>query len=51
LFFGLSGDFSLCALRTAGPASPACPEAVDPLLFQFDIAAFTPLKEGFLLLF
>jgi len=29
LFFGLSGGFSLCALRTAGPASLACPEAED----------------------
>jgi len=38
-------------LRTAGPASPACPEAVGALLFQFASAAFTALKEGFLLLF
>jgi len=51
LFFGLSGGFSLCALRTAGPALPACPEAVGALLFQFDVAAFMALKEGFLLLF
>jgi len=27
LFFGLSGGFSLCALRTAAPALLACPEA------------------------
>jgi len=27
LFFGLACGFSLCALRTAGPASLACPEA------------------------
>jgi len=43
--------FSLCALRTAGPASLACPEAVDSLLLQFAFVAFTALKEGFLLLF
>jgi len=30
---------------------PPVPEAVGALLFQFDIAAFTALKEGFLLLF
>jgi len=41
LFFGLSGGFSLCALRTAGPASLARPEAVDPLLFQLAFAVFT----------
>jgi len=28
-FLGLSYGFSLCALRTAGPASLACPEAAD----------------------
>jgi len=38
-------------MRTAGPASPACPEAVDALLLQFSAVAFTALKEGFLLLF
>ena len=50
-FSGLSGGFSLCALRTAGPALPACPEAADSLLLQFAFVAFTALKEGFLLLF
>jgi len=49
--FRLACGFSLCALRTAGPASPACPEAVDSLLLQFAFVAFTALKEGFLLLF
>jgi len=51
LFFGNFSGFSLCALRTAGPASPACPEAVASLLLQFAFVAFTALKEGFLLLF
>jgi len=51
LFFGLSGGFSLCALRTVGPASLACPEAGNTLLFQVAIAASAALKRGFLLLF
>jgi len=51
LVFRQFSGFSLCALRTAGPASPACPEAVGALLLQFVFAAFTPLKGGFLLLF
>jgi len=50
-FSGLSIGFSLCALRTAGPALLACPEAGGALLFQLASAAYTALKEGFLLLF
>jgi len=51
LVFRQFSGFSLCALRTAGPALLACPEAVGALLLQFVFAAFTALKEGFLLLF
>jgi len=51
LVFRQFSGFFLCALLTAGLAFPACPEAVDPFLFQFDIVAFTALKEGFLPLF
>jgi len=51
LFFGNFSGFFLCALRTAGLAPPACPEAVGALLLQVAVAAFTALKEGFLLLF
>jgi len=51
LVFRQFSGFSLCALRTAGPASLACPEAVAALLFQFDVVAFTALKGSFLLLF
>jgi len=51
LFYRKFSGFSLCALRTAGPALLACPEAGAALLFQFAFVAFTALKEGFLLLF
>jgi len=51
LVFRQFSGFSLCALRTAGPASPACPEAVGALLFQPALVSFTALKGGFLLLF
>jgi len=47
LFFGLSGGFSLCALRTAGPASPACPEAEDGTPVSACVCCFYGLKRRF----
>jgi len=46
-FLGLPGGFSLCALRTAGPASLACPEAGKALLLQVALAAFTTINGVF----
>jgi len=50
LFYREFSGFSLCALRTAWPASLACPEAVGALLFQIVFAAFTATNGVSLLL-
>jgi len=51
LFFGLSGGFSLCACAQQGRLCRPARKRGTALLFRFAAAAFTALKEGFLLLF
>jgi len=51
LVFRQFSGFSLCALRTAGPASLACPEAVDTAPASGCACCFYGVKGGFLLLF
>jgi len=47
LVFRQSSGFSLCALRTAGPALPACPEAGDSTPVSICCRGFYGVKGRF----